>query len=392
MVDVADESHREWHDNVHYLHSWSAQPSLYQFPVLVQGPTNDPYHYVALNTDPFLGYAGQFGTAGVFNAHLSGEVDADEWLLRTPLNLSDLEHMAMKAMLPLIKAELSLPNSLIELKDFKKLPRLLKEIGKVFKTRLPLRSYFRAAAEGYLNQKFNLEPLLSDICGIYAALTRTEARINDFITRAGRVQQKHFGFNWNEEPIHHSDSFGTPVSLVGRSISFARNVKVPATYFHAELQYNYNYTAYQLEHARINALLDALGFNMNPQIIWNAIPWSFVVDWVLGVSRYLESLQTSNMEPQINIHRYLWSTKRERTITVVRKVAATQWGTTAYPPVESNLPVVYEMAYRRVVTSPSRSLIELGGVSSSEFTLGAALVLAQKRRPKRINLHKFNRT
>jgi hypothetical protein len=162
-----------------------------------------------------------------------------------------------------------------------------------------------------------------------------------------------------------------------------RQVSYDASAFHAEIEYNYNYTQYQTEHARLLGLLDYFGVNLNPQIIWNAIPWSFVVDWVFSVGRFLDRFKVSNMEPKINIRRYLWSIKRKRTVVTTRyTIPIESWW---HPPLKLShhrtvpASVVEETAYRRQVGLPGSSLIESSGVSLKEFTLGAALVLSRRR-------------
>jgi hypothetical protein len=344
------------------------------------------------------GGVGPFGEPGL---PLTGLPDfvvrrPDGGFIPSPANYADLENMAMRTMMPGIKAELSIINSLIELKDFKTLPATLNSIaGLALKAKTTLRKYFKTGADGYLQLKFNILPLLSDISGIHTALSRTERRINDLVTRSGRVQRRHFVYNWSEftdTDIEYNDSAYWPLPYHNGIVSFQyisynmsrRAVHKPSS-FHAMIEYNYNFTQYQLEHAQVLGLLDALGANLNPQIIWNAIPWSFVVDWVISVGRFLDNFKVANMEPKINILRYLWSIKRERLVYTERLANNQPAVFGPQPPPyfqKTPLPVVVETAFRRHVTLPSTSSILLSGVSSTEFTLGAALVIARSKRSR----------
>jgi hypothetical protein len=304
---------------------------------------------------------------------------------------------SLNVMLPYVKAQLSLLNTVVELKDFKSLPKTLNSMASfAVRRRETLRQTLRAASDGYLQAKFNILPLLSDISGIRTALLRTERRINDLVTRSGRVQRRHFAFNWYE----HTDTtttnqatqsnpaffsaFFAPLSSssgpFGVTVKLTRYVSYIPSVFHAEIEYNYNYTQYQLVHAQALGLLDALGVNLNPAIIWNAIPWSFVIDWVVNVSSFLNKWRESNMAPTINIRRYLWSVKRERTILVTKQVLDPS-GT--YPIAKRSiipLPVVHQTAYRRGVGLPTSGSVVLSGLNLNEFSLGAALVLSRRRR------------
>jgi hypothetical protein len=344
----------------------------------------------------------------------------DGGFVPTPPSVNLLKQQSLSAMLPGIKADLSIINSIIELKDFKSLPRTLTEttnivekFGKLLNTapsRLNLvssrlrRSFakssgktlsevFKAAGDVYLQSQFNLTPLLGDLTNIYNSLVHTEKVLRDLLVRQGRVQRRHYTFHWKPFKEQLTEQTMSVIDLnhyrnIGGEIIYggpqADNVKlvsfspaISAT-FHAEVEYNYSFTQFQLEHARVLALLDVLGFNMNPAIIWNAIPWSFLVDWVFGVSRWLDNRKIIQMKPVINISRYLWSWKIDR--PTFRSLKST--GTTDQPPLAiSRLPTVWETAYRRDTNLPDSSLITLSGLNPTEFSLGVALAITRKRHP-----------
>jgi len=335
------------------------------------------------------------------------------------------------AMLPLIKADISLPNFLLELRDFRSLPTTLTNLAN-FCENLPralqriraaagsmrtirrsftrsagntLRESLRASGDAYLQSAFNIAPLLRDICSIYAALTQANKKINDLLARQGRRQKRHYSRTWlpteyacTEDTASFSmnggqyslyatnvGETGCPMANTGMSLRCVRYAIVEQAEFHAEIEYNYNYTRFQAENAQILGFLDSLGVNLNPAIIWNAIPWSFLVDWLFGVSRWLNTMKTSNMDPVINITQFLWSTKVRRRVrcyvesnpTFAQKLVTQK----------TFLPDIYETAYRRGVDLPTSSSIKTSGLSSTEFSLGAALVIT--RRPQRKNWRRY---
>lgn len=330
---------------------------------------------------------------------------SDGGFVPPPDDLDILLDHAISAMMPRIKAELSVVNSFIELKDFLSLRSSIESvkntIGSLFKkgfSRKTLAETFRTKADVYLQYKFNIAPLLSDISGIYRALANTEKRMNALIARSGRVRVSHYTRHLTESGDNDSaivsdgwDNTAHPKGLGGSYTVYTdtklsrSTVTEPAT-FHVQVQYNYNYTAYQVEHARLLSLLDALGVNLNPAIIWNAIPWSFVVDWVFGIGQYLSTLRSANMDPKINILRCLWSIHRERRITVAGSMTSqTHYASSVKtPPASLVLPVVVEEAYRRTPFMPSSSSIVSSGLTLTEFSLGAALVVSRRRRPRRL--------
>jgi len=319
-------------------------------------------------------------------------------------------------MLPLIKSELSLVNSIIELKDFLTLKRSLDDITRDIKivqsvystvkmsARMTLsrmlkanRARVRTASNAYLQHAFNLSTLVADINGIFRSLSNYEKKMNDLITRSGSVQTRHFRYVWGEHTFAHSDSKGSLAvsdwSLKDEGLSsgtltryqtLRRVVKTESAVFHAQIRYNYLFTDYQIRHAKLLTLLDYFGVNLNPAIIWNAIPWSFVVDWVFGVGRYLDQFKEGAMQPKINIIGYLWSVKRQRRTMVWSGITAPAvYHLDGLPKVDILLPMVDETAYRRQVETVGVSSITSSGLSLKEISLGAALVLARRRRTRR---------
>jgi hypothetical protein len=355
---------------------------------------NYPGFFVATPTVSRFGYDGIYGEAGALNRDLPNFflVAADGFVPKASVE-DQVRQRALNAMLPGIRPDLSLINSLIELKDFKTLPKTIRLIAnlprKLFRSGQTLRRFFHAGADGYLQLKFNLFTVLADISGVYSALNKLERRVNGLLTREGRSQTRHFTLSAQEfTDVDESSGMQSLARFVKPNpqtgIILTRRVTHAPTVFHAEIEYNYNYTQYQRQHAALLGLLDSFGVNLNPSIIWNAIPWSFVVDWVFGVSRYLDQFKLSNMEPQLNIRRFLFSTKRQRSITVTQQCVS---NSVVYPLLLNGdrypLPTVYESSYRRDVGMPTISSIQLSGLTLSEVSLGAALVLTRRRHTRR---------
>jgi hypothetical protein len=353
--------------------------------------------------------SGSFGAPGLLNDGLPVLYipSAGPGFVPAPNDLTSLVAASLRTMLPQIKAELSSVNSTIELKDFASLKGTIRNIDKLQAGLLRKKRAFkniahilRVAADVYLQAKFNILPLISDVKGVYRSLSNIERQINGLVSRAGKNQIRHFRVPLTDLRGSQESETGRPVGSFRRVGGFAdiqsytvaeneRTVQVDSSEFHAQIQYNYHYAAYQLEHARVLALMDAWGLNLNPQIIWNAIPWSFVVDWLVGVGQWLATTRIGNMDPKINIMQYLWSVRRSRRITVTSRFTSDIYypgsGFTQPSPIEGTThPVVFESAYRRQVGLPSVSLLTTSGLNSQEFTLGAALAITRRRhRPGR---------
>lgn len=420
------------HHSVRFGGGRDSFPETVGCPWLLKSAT-DIGHYTGGTAPWELAYSGlAFSTYGPLGAHITGlpsllqDEELGDGFVPKPPALESYITASIKAMMPTIKSELSLINSVIELKDFRSLPHTLlglknfiTRLGNAVKKRTKLkggakliRNGFSAStptmsealgvgADAYLQQQFNILPLLSDISGITTAIRRTRSRVNDLLVRQGKRQIKHFKLliptnlaaESSGEAIYglHGGQFdgyvGNTESQTGAYASPANSFRCVREYFpdqyaefHAQVEYNFWFTRFQTENAQWLGLLDALGVNLNPAIIWNAIPWTFVIDWVVDVSRWLNDRRVLNMEPAVNISRYMWSWKYSRTVRL--RIAAN----TELAPILTGyvyLPDLQETIYRRELHLPTQGQFLTGsGLSSKELSLGVALAITSGKRHK----------
>jgi len=362
--------------------------------------------------DRVFNYSTGYGQPGRYNSALSTWYSprADGGFIPVPANLENLKFRGLQSMIPRAKSELKSLVSLYEIRDLLSLKGSIKNIDKLGKRLFaskPGRTYAeplidvvaRQSADSYLQWMFNLRPIISDIRGIYHSIANYKRRIDDLVTRSGTRQVAHFKCNLAEQCGTTEDAWGPMVTLnpsntvvyngsarpLGSMIHFRRRITTDSAVFRCMMQYNYSYTAYQRENAYVLGLLDMLGVNFNPSYIWEVVPWSFVLDWVVDVGRWLDRYEIKNLEPKINILQYCWSIKKSRTISIDGKVRSwIYYGQTPqYPPQYLSFPEVRETSYRRGIDFPGRSSFETSGLSSTELCLGAALIKTRRRRHPR---------
>jgi hypothetical protein len=334
--------------------------------------------------------------------------------INPPDEIQDYLQRALKTMWPAVKPRLSIPNTLYELKDFRSLPRTLNGIaqfglkgaGKQRLKNIATASYrrqlsrsargivrsagrntregVRTVSDAYLQKEFNVGPLLSDIAGLFLGVQRVADEMYKLLYDAERPQKRYFRYTFDEfkpestlyynyNPIEGQNwpwygSYCTTESAYKQSV------------FNAEMRFSYYYSAFRIEYARVLSLLDSIGVNLNPAIIWNAIPWSFVIDWVIGVSRWLDQFKIRAFEPVVNILGFCWSIKRERWIRSHYEVGQ-NWHRLHHQVVQ--MPDVREVAYRRHVGLPALSSFTTSGISLHELVLGAALGLTRRRKHRK---------
>lgn len=406
-------SHNVWKDFQHYKRAGelpNTSMPVRQWTTFWNGSSDgSPYGWwghLGYHLDRACGFRGYGGLSNPTEGltALDATPDAEGWFIPKPADWERLIQQALSSMMPSIKQEVSILNSIHELKDFASLKHSFRDAlsltvalkairqknlaGKLF-TRIYkieiLREVLRNTSSGYLQWSFNIAPLIRDVKGLIAALRTVERRLNALITSAAKTQRKHYIVPLSE--LRDSDETTAMTGLGypqwGRTAASKsrRLVYSEPSKFHVMIEYNYNYTQFQLEHARVLSYLDAIGVNLNPAILWNATKWSFVVDWIISVGRWLDQFKVVNMKPVVNIRRALWSVSRRRRIICTYDLYGD------YPPSydQSNCPasVVHETAYRRQVFTPTTSSLLASGLTLKEFSLGAALVTSRKRRHKR---------
>jgi len=359
--------------------------------------------------DPNTMFGTEFGPADKPYIGLPLLFDEVTGLIIVPNNIGDLKDRSLDAMLPGIRPRLSAVNSVIELKDFATLPhtltklkdgftgltRLAKSVpklSKLIKSGASVGKVVRAAADIFLQSEFNIKPLLSDISGVTTTIRTIKQETQKLLANAGKRQLRHYqcplvAFTDSTVPLRlgawtggnlsyyyngvYAGYYGPAQNLQRAEMKFGRNVTYNKAMFHATIEYSYELDQYVRDNADLYGILDSLGVNFNPAIVWNAIPWSFVVDWVLGVSRWLNNYRIRLIEPRTTISNYCWSIAIDRTILVNFSQGAFQVNT---PARSGSVSVVVERAYKRVNERPDYySSLQRSGISQHEFMLGAAL-------------------
>lgn len=179
---------------------------------------------------------------------------------------------AFDAMVPDLETDLQLVNFALELTDVKHLLRFFTKWKK---------SVLTKAAEGHLSYSFGIRPFLSDVATLYYVLKNYKDKIHDFMSRYDTLQRRHY-----TEPIEYvpesSNTFYSSVNVTARTVHEAHYER------HATMVYSYTGPDLFETNNQIKALRDMLGLRITPSTIWEAIPFSFLVDWIYRVQAWLQ--------------------------------------------------------------------------------------------------------
>jgi hypothetical protein len=225
-----------------------------------------------------------------------------------------------KKILPQFKNEVSIINFLIELKD---LPRMLRQLKSTV-------DYFLDRAKGKIDPKFvpnsvlavefGWLPFVSDIVNIARALGNFRKQLKLLIKDQHKIRissvHRTVPSYFRQTDLAGSDIYVGPsiadglpemrAFLNSGSESIAvRNRRITFT-----IKYSYWVPDLTKSQVELRSLLQALGVEWNPKIIWDALPFTFLVDWVTDVGAWLESqFRLPTFEVSLRVHEFCISEK-----------------------------------------------------------------------------------
>lgn len=174
---------------------------------------------------------------------------------------------------------LSVPNFMLDIGQITKLVSLWKRSMSLAKN----------LAGAHLNYKFGWKPTIGDLRGMVESITGFQEKLAAFDRLAGKLQTGRAkllseGSNRSGSFLHTTDRTCHWSATLTRKVTGHLVWKCLPI---AELSANTRI---------LKSLLDSLGFELNPRIVWDAIPLSFVVDWFFGVGKWLETWKIDTME------------------------------------------------------------------------------------------------
>lgn len=180
---------------------------------------------------------------------------------------------AIEAMTPSMESGCSLGLFLYEIKEIKSLVKWWSK-GKTF-----LRNLTNAS----LNYSFGLRPFLNDLAHLGAGLYTLRDRLAELKAGAGKLCVRRY----SEEESYLQDEYVQNEAYK----RYRCHMYIPHITYTATMTYTYQFPDIDESMLLLYAFLDSVGLNLNPQIIWDAVPYTFVVDWFVNVGDFLSQLR-----------------------------------------------------------------------------------------------------
>jgi hypothetical protein len=190
---------------------------------------------------------------------------------------------------PLTKSEFSIWYLVVDLIE---LPRLALELRNQLHLLKKLRSKanFKEVADSYLAYQFGLKPTIADIRDLITIIRRWASHVSDAGGVIGGVYTSLEPIKAHrEERTTHQFYFSDfDVNLTGQ-FTITSSIQLHAT---AKFYFVSPLLADLLSHFK--KVVDQLGV-LDPTVLWDVLPWSFVVDWVADVTGWIHR----NLKPQL---------------------------------------------------------------------------------------------
>lgn len=303
---------------------------------------------------------------------------------------------ALRAMWPGVSSGLSVPNALYELKELKAVPRQVLTIlnairprnvrttlGKAVKRFLDRRKVIGndtpvyGAGSAVLLSEFGVKPLVRDCMAFHRSLTTVKTEAERLRRNLQRPLTSHWRY-WVTPATSTYSSVLTTAWPDGGQNQQRFFETVTDSWYTATMEYMYDLPPGQLKRLEMLVTLDALGMKMSPKILWDAIPWSFAVDWFVKVGDFLDRYTISNVTPIVHVrgfvHSYKWRRELRHTFKVDGQLHATNK--------EYDLATQEDYFYERRPYLPSfYGSVQTSGLNTRKLVLAGALAATRRRRP-----------
>lgn len=277
----------------------------------------NPFHkFTVYNSGGYKAEGDSWGPSGANHPSLGFSYPAE--LVWSPDEYQARKHELWERVRPTMTTGFSALNFIHELKDFKSLFRvaidklqkwrsLLQSIGpgggRIRQSQLnnlvpdarglydPEKSLRYNLHRLHLQYAFAWAPLIGDLKKVTKAMRSFHKRYNALVRGARKPIERKAAVKPSSSVIqqsqyNHSGGGGQKHTFLH---TFTDSPKLSLTT-------RFNYLIPELgEELRLRALLDTFGVNFDLSILWNAIPFSFVVDWFSNMGNYLEQFKVEQV-------------------------------------------------------------------------------------------------
>lgn len=300
---------------------------------------------------------------------------------------------------PAVTSDTSLLVTLAEVKDVKSLftepmafaNRLIQTIGRKSAKKWTFASILtdpdkiqfiaKTLAKGHLYTEFGLKQTVRDVSALFSTFWSLDNTVRTILSQTGS-NTRHYSVPVYEKTVDQNDGcvFQDYNWILCRywQSTLTRKFVVTMKYT-AELvdAFGQPISPNDTKLVRLGSVMDSLGVNLNPAILWDVVPFSFVVDYFVGIGDWLERFKRNNLNFTFGVEDSCYSIKREIATSCLTGRYTSEWdGYQKYPDdpflaVEESLGALtmnhFMKTYDRVRFAPSARM--LTGLDAPDFRL-----------------------
>lgn len=183
--------------------------------------------------------------------------------------------------------------------------------------------FLRSLGSEYLNIEFGWKPLISDLQSLAKTVVASEKILQQLARDSGRDVRRRLAFpavrntSQSRDVINFDPNFGNMMSQAGRDV---REWSYQRAWFSGAYTFHYD-PAGLSEASRIATQARLLyGLDLNPEVLWNLAPWSWLVDWFVNIGPVLHNLSAFGQDGLVLRYGYLMSHSVRRVDIVNNKI------------------------------------------------------------------------
>lgn len=172
------------------------------------------------------------------------------------------------------------------MRDFVMLITLSRKLANMVKTLDRKIVGTRTLAELTLAWSFGIEPMVRDLTELAKLYNSVDKRVNKFINDGKKVQSYHY--------MKELDNVGR-TDISDAACNYHYRYSESKSIYYATLKCSYDYK----KPPHWESFRRVMGLNITPEVIWNAIPFSFLIDWVVKINDFLHQFDE---DPNLVVH------------------------------------------------------------------------------------------
>ena len=234
--------------------------------------------------------------------------------------------------------------------------------------------FFRSLGSEYLNFEFGWKPFVSDLLDIASSIDESEKLLAQLARDSGKNVRRRMSFPVTRE-IEYYERYTLPLSGASWNLlSQAGSTQVERTYHSSWFSgcYTYHYDPASLSEASRIATQARilLGVRLDPEVLWNLTPWSWLVDWFVNIGPVLHNLSAFGQDGLVLRYGYLMHHHTRRSEQTHRGVYLPKGGD--FP--TGNLTSTFRLeSKRRIRASPFGFGVTVGSFTLRQWAILAAL-------------------